>query len=239
MKKICLSGLVVLFLIIAPITADICNPIPSTKFCVVDAPTAYTYHGIPFKLTISSNGRPGYLLRSVAGGSDSILMDNYTATKVHFLDQAERATGSPNGYHAGKIVIHYQDGTSDSVDLIIGKNIAEWAYDRPEVQSQLTHSKITPAYSYQSKYDSANTYSAHLFYSSIDTAPKPIDRIELRNTATGNTLDLGIQAITLESGSEETIVPLCPAGTPFDPTVYSQNTPQSNPGILLREMLWI
>ncbi|MFA5266868.1 MAG: hypothetical protein WC379_02775 [Methanoregula sp.] len=182
-----------------PKQSGICNPFQNSDFCTVNNTIDYSYNDIPFKILTPANGRPGYLLRSVAGGSDNILMDNYTATKVHFLDQAERATGSPNGYNAGKILVYYQDGTSDSVDLIIGKNIAEWAYDRPEVQSQLTHSKITPAYSYQSKYDSAYTYRAHLFYSSIDTAPKPIDRIELRNTATGNALDLGIQAITLES----------------------------------------
>jgi len=50
MKKLWFCGFVVLFLIIAPVAADICTPIPNTGFCTVDGTTKYTYNEIPSHL---------------------------------------------------------------------------------------------------------------------------------------------------------------------------------------------
>ena len=64
-------------------------------------------------------------------------MDGVTTQKIHFIDIAAVAVTSPNGQNVGKSWYITEDGTSDSVDLIMGVNIAEWAYNRPEVQSSL------------------------------------------------------------------------------------------------------
>ena len=61
----------------------------------------------------------------------------------------------------------------------MGENVAEWAYDRPDVQGTLQHPKIPAAYSWNSVTDSAYYYQGHMFYTSIDTEQKDIDRIEL------------------------------------------------------------
>jgi len=193
-----------LFLFIAPVAADICTPISNTNFCTVEGTTKYTYKGIPFSFTIFNNGAPDYLLAAAPGATITLPMNGYTATKIHFLENAGSALRSPNGYNVGKIVVFYQDGTSDSLDLIIGVNIAEFHYDRPDFQSELAHKKITPAYSYPYKDYSSPTYNGHFFYTSINTATKPIDRIELQNTAT--VVGVGIDAITLESSQNQSTV---------------------------------
>jgi len=217
MRNVCLFGLVLLFLIFAPVSADICNPIPDTNFCTIPGTSTSTYNGIPFTFSIQSNGAPIYLLYTSPGVTDSFPLNGYTAAKINFLDHAGNAASTPNGYNAGRIVVYYQDGTSDSVDLIIGVNIAEWAYDRPEVQSVLAHSKIASAYSYPTNYGSAYTYNAHFFYTSINTASKPIDRIELQNTAG---VHLAIDAITFESAQPLVAnLEIYPADDPT-PTTY-------------------
>ena len=222
MKKWWLSGLALLILIIVPVTADMCNPVPNTDFCTVSGTTAYTYKGIPFAFTILSNTAPDYLLVTSPGATDSRPMNGSTAAKIHFLDHAGVATYTSDGYHAGKIVVDYKDGTNDSVDLIIGVNIAEFAYDRPDLQSVLAHTKIPPAYSYSTNYDSAYPFKGHFFYSSITAAPKPIDRIELRNTA--NVVWLAIDAITLETvKNPPTVVASEATPTSFKPVPTSDS----------------
>jgi len=233
MKKLWFCGFVVLFLIIAPVAADICTPIPNTGFCTVDGTTKYTYNEIPFTFTIFSNGVPDYLLYTAPGVTDTRLMNGYTATKIYFLDHAGKAIWSPTGYNAGKIAVYYKDGTFESVDLIIGGNIAEWAYDRPGAVS--AHYKVPPAYSYPTNYESSYTYNAHFFYSSIITAPKPIDRIELQNTATARGVYLAIDAITLESAQNQPPVAAfegTPASTTSAPITISTvgQLPSTNSG---------
>ena len=120
MKKLWFCGFVVLFLIIAPVTAVTCNPVPNTGFCTVSGTTKYTYNGIPFSFRIFNNGAPDYLLASGPGVTETYQMNGDTATKIHFLENAGSALQIPNGYKAGKILVFYRDGTSDSTDLIMG-----------------------------------------------------------------------------------------------------------------------
>lgn len=219
-NKMYLSVLVVLFLLITPVAADICDPIPDTQYCVVTNTTLslaynsdtmprthfgtgdytiidHTFHEIPFKIFFTFHTlRPGYILYAIPGESENYRLEGYTATKIHVIHHAEGATVSTDGTVVGKIIVHYQDNTSNRIELIMGENIAEWAYNRHELQHSLAHNKIPPAYSFPTNFDSAHNYDAHLFYSSIDTASKPIDRIELQNS---DSIWLDIDAITLES----------------------------------------
>ena len=120
MKKLWMCVFIILFLIIAPVAADICTPISNTNFCTVEGTTKYTYNGIPFSFTIFNNGAPDYLLASGPGVTETYQMNGDTATKIHFLENAGSALQIPNGYKAGKILVFYRDGTSDSTDLIMG-----------------------------------------------------------------------------------------------------------------------
>lgn len=139
--------------------------------------TSYTYNGIPFEVD-------GVDL--VARKSSSIFvpvetrdLSGYTADKVHIIEHAGWATSVPNGVTVGNINVFYEDGTSDSIDLITGTNIAEWAYDRPEVQCCLAHDKLPPAYSWWTNLGSSSYYWGHSFYVSIDTQERPLDYFEL------------------------------------------------------------
>ncbi len=146
---------------------------------------------------------------------DNIDLSDYTANRIHIIEHAGWATNVPNGVVVGNINVFYEDGTSDSIDLVVGVNIAEWAYDRPENQCCLAHAKVPPAYSFWTSLDSDYYYWGHLFYVSIDTEDKPLDYLELVLDPTSYTgqpscpescefgtpadwFGIGISAITIE-----------------------------------------
>ncbi len=122
-----------------------------------------------------------------------------SARAVHVLEFAGWSTAVPDGTKVAHIDVWYQDGGSETVDLIIGSNIAEWAYDRPEVQSDLRHSKVTPAYSWPTTTSSGNEYEGHYFHAKVDTDPKrPLDRLDLVLDPIEQKVQVEIRAVTLE-----------------------------------------
>jgi len=187
-----------LAVLIPCVGAAICELVPGTNYCTVNGPQVYTYNEIPFSIASQPAGNPIEILNS--GSPSSLTLNGQTTTKIHFLETAANALTTPNGYNTGQITVFYQDGTSSSVDLIIGVNIAEWAYDRPENQQYLAHNKITPAYSWMTNIDSAFSYDGHAFYISIDTLSKPIDRITISQY--GGVVNV-IYAITLETANNQ------------------------------------
>jgi len=155
--------------------------------------TAHTYNGIDFQVE-------GVALKANAGQTaDSISLQGKTARAVHVLEFAGWSTGLSDNTLVGHINVWYEDGTVETTDLVMGVNIAEWAYDRPEIQSQLRHSKVTPAYSWPSTTSSSSGYEGHYFYAKVDTDPsKPLDRLELALDSDEPQLQIEIRAITLE-----------------------------------------
>jgi hypothetical protein len=154
--------------------------------------TAHNYNGIDFQVE-------GVALKANAEQTiDSISLQGRCARAVHVLEFAGWSTGLSDNTVVGQINVWYEDGSVESTDLIMGVNIAEWAYDRSEVQSQLKHSKVTPAYSWPSTASSANGYEGHYFYAKVDTDPsKPLDRLELVLDSDEPQLQIEIRAITL------------------------------------------
>lgn len=192
-----------------------------------DGDSIITYDGIPFDL----DGTDLSVLNtgSEFGGTpefrpiDTIDLSGYIADSIHLLEAAAFATNVPNGVTVGTIKVYYDDGSFDAIELIMGLNIAEWAYDRPENQCCLAHNKVTPAYSDLTNIDSQYDYLAHLFYVYIDTQDKPLDYLELslhEASYTGqpdcpqdcvyyhgleNWFEINIDAITIESSVEPII----------------------------------
>ena len=175
--------------------------------------TPHVYNGIPFEV-----GAVGPNVVHYEGGfvpSDTLDLTGYRAQKIHVIQYCYFATNVSDGVTVGQINIHYADTTLNSLDLVIGQNTAEWAYDRPEVQHCLQHTKIPPAYSFLTNKDSEFYYWAHFFYVSVTTLPKAIDYLELvldpgsytgqpDGCDSGSWFGISINAITLEV--EKTLV---------------------------------
>ena len=173
----------------------------STFYPLGTSDIAHTYNNIPFQVW----GSAGLYVQKNPddsdndADSDTYEVNGYNANKVHFIQGSIWSADLVDGTPVGKINACYEDTTCDSVDLIIGVNTAEWAYDCPGVQVQ--HTKIPPAYS--------DTFEgcpdmAHYFYTSVDTDPaKNLTSIELTfDSSTSDDRDqLGITiiAITVET----------------------------------------
>jgi hypothetical protein len=94
-------------------------------------------------------------------------LSGYIANKIHIIQASCWADNVPDNVVVGQIRVYYMDGTFSSLDLICGVNTAEWAYDRPELQLYLQHTKIPPAFSYWCT--DSDSYWGHRFYVVIDT----------------------------------------------------------------------
>jgi len=180
------------------------------------------YNGIPFK-----EGTELMVERTDFSfiPTDSLYLSGHIASEIHLIVSAAVATNVPNGVTVGSVAAYYEDGTSDSIDLIMGENIAEWAYDRPENQCCLAHNKITPAFSYWTNLgsESYSYYYSHHFYVSIETKDIPLHHIELslnESSYTGqpdcpdlctyyhgleNWFAINVHSVTLESNSCEVL----------------------------------
>jgi hypothetical protein len=174
---------------------------------------SYNYGDIPFKaekVTIS----PSFYV-SANQPKDEFGLEGYSAKAIHILVHSGNSLSVPDNVRVGLINAYYKDGTFESLDLKMGVNIAEWAYDRPEVQTDLRHSKVKPAYSWSTTLSSASQYSGHEFYVRLDTNPnKPLDHLELIIDPSGQDYNppsypsrliaVAISAITLERAGCDT-----------------------------------
>lgn len=131
--------------------------------------------------------------------SSSIDLQGLSGRAVHILEFAGWSTGLSDGTKVAQINVLYQDGGLESADLVMGSNIAEWAYDRQEIQSDLRHSKVTPAYSWSTSVSSAYPYEGHYFYVKVDTDPeRTLDRLELVREPLEGKTQIEIRAVTVE-----------------------------------------
>jgi len=129
-----------------------------------------------------------------------------TAKTLHVLQCCAWADNVPDGVPAGHLTVFYQDGSKSSLDLIVGVNTAEWSYDCPCLEGCLQHTKVPPAFSY----DTGEGYDGHHFYVSIPLEEKPLDRLELaldpasytdqgyHGCALAENFGVGITAVTIE-----------------------------------------
>ena len=115
-----------------------------------DPDTYFYYNGIPFDLDDGEGLTVEHRSGEIHEPLDSLNLSFYgnpIVSHIHILQTCFYATSAPDGAIVGQLIAWYTDGTQDSSDLIIGINTAEWAYDRPENQTYLNHTKVPPAYS--------------------------------------------------------------------------------------------
>lgn len=147
-----------------------------TEYVPIGKATSCEYAGIPFEIS-------GVSLRvehsNVFVEKSTIDLPAYTAKAIHMMVAAGYSDNIPDGVVVAHVNVYYQDSSSDSLDLVMGVNIAEWAYDRPEIQPYLQHSKVPAAYSVETTLSSNYVYMGHWFYVVLNTQLKPLDYLEL------------------------------------------------------------
>jgi hypothetical protein len=157
----------------------------------------HKYEDIPFEVNRAS------IMVDGRRQKDVLSLGGISANAIHILEFAANSLSIPNNVQIGVIRAYYMDGTYEQLDLKMGFNIAEWAYDRPEAQKDLKHNKAIPAYSWPTALDSAAQYCGHGFYvKMITNRITPLDHIELilcrdlQNNASPPCI--AIKAVTLE-----------------------------------------
>jgi hypothetical protein len=138
----------------------------------------HVYAGVPFEIWgvwLDSKHAEGEFTPLASAD----LSSHGTAKALHLIQYCAWADNVPDGVPAGHVTVYYEDGSTSSLDLIVGVNTAEWSYDNPGLEGYLQHTKVTPAYSSSAWDDTYGEYTGHLFYASIALDAKPLDRVEL------------------------------------------------------------
>jgi hypothetical protein len=220
-NRITRAILVVSFLLVGSASTALSS---STYFVPLGDGISFTYNDIPFELEGADLEVKNTSFDFVP--TQSIDLSGYTTEKIHIIEFAAWADNVPDGVVVGHIKVHYADGSSETLDLVVGVNIAEWAYDRPEIQPYLQHTKVPPAYSDWTNSDSAYYYWGHNFYVQITTQEKPLDSLELilnpisytgqtyYGYASADWFGIGISAITLQAPAEEVSIDIKPTSCP-------------------------
>jgi len=155
----------------------------NSKYSTIGTGVSHEYNGIPFEIYAIDGFSVYHIVNDTIDQTKYISTYNfpYKVDKIHFIIQGAYALHVPNNVIVGNINAYYSDGSSqESLNLISGVNIAEWAYDRAENQELLKHSKIQSAYSFKTYVDSSYSYFGHFFYVSLDVDDsKSLSKLEL------------------------------------------------------------
>jgi len=167
-------GIAIVLLALLPVLVSSSCPSLSDRFITIGTGTAHTYKAVSFQIG-------GVYVRAdnYAQTQNTIRLPGTTANRIHVIETSGYAANVPNGVVAGHIVVLYEDGTSEKLDLIVGENTAEWAYGRKELQCCIRHAGVSPAYSWWTDMDSDDGYWGHSYYVSIDLEPKRLDSLQL------------------------------------------------------------
>jgi hypothetical protein len=127
---------------------------------------------------------------------------------VYMATQSAWSPDLPDGVKVGEVIFDYEEGgPSSSLDLIMGENIAEWSWERPELNP--SHSMPQIIWSSPTTLGSSQEYMGHTYAASIrlDTT-RTLSRIRL-NVVDANSLmtyrnppstwiGVAVMALTLE-----------------------------------------
>jgi len=178
-------------------------------------PTSEVPFVIGNKIIILNGGR--------VTGMPSAKIDVYEgATKIYFLGQVAGWTGGAGsdaapGYKVASYVINFVDGTSQTVDLILGDNIDEWSWHcystsgdiTQEVMSGPNHRQFDPT---TGEYVYSGFWHLDMLTITLDT-PKIVTTIDFIDE--GNNPAPVLFAITVEFESQAIQLPLVPYAPPW------------------------
>jgi hypothetical protein len=199
---------------------------PEKYLCLPNGSVYYSLNGTPF---MGSNGPLIFLATYTSTGDrKEIPLTGITAKKAHFLVFAGCSPDVPNR-HVGTITMLYKDGTTNQLELTMGTNVAEWAYDRPELQGHILHSKVPSGYDFSTTAGSNYQYNGHFFYVSIDLQEKELTSMALSMDSDMHQqgdryFDLNIAGMTLELKSSLSIENLNINPNPFNTYITPYKT---------------
>ena len=167
-------GTAIVLIALLPVLLSSSCPSLSDPFITIGTGTAHTYKAVSFEIG-------GVYVRAdnYRQTRNTVPLLGMIANRIHIIETSGYAANVPNGVVAGHIVVLYEDGTSKTLDLVVGENTAEWAYDRKEQQCCIRHARVSPAYSWWTDMGSSSDYWGRSYYVSIDLAPKRLDSLQL------------------------------------------------------------
>ena len=188
------------FIILAVIFAMSISNAYSDFFTVGGTPD-YSYNDIPFyygmyKMVYNILPDQSHFIEDIH------LPSKCYSDKIHMVASASWSVDIPNGVTIGYVYGYYTDSSYDLMSLIMGYNIAEWSYERPENLPYNQHTMPPSAWSEWTNEASAYWYKSNAFYSMLDTNPtKELVYLQLRlneGYAADRLLGIHLASVTIE-----------------------------------------
>ncbi|MHC9540481.1 MAG: FlgD immunoglobulin-like domain containing protein [Vulcanimicrobiota bacterium] len=202
---------------------------PDKYLCFPPGSIYYGLNEIPYMTSSVPFSVPLMFLSTQADNGDrkELPLSGISAKKAHFIVFAGCSTDVPDR-HVGTITMSYADGTTNQLELTMGTNVAEWAYDRPELQGHILHSKVPSGYDRTTSQDSNYEYTAHFYYVSIDLQPTELTSMALSmdndmHQQGDGYFDLIIMSMTLEIVSDLSIENAKATPEKFTPSKKGEN----------------
>jgi hypothetical protein len=147
----------------------------------VSLPSLETKENIPFAVDdlrpSDSSGKT--VLTAASAEGDTLAVVSTLAYSTHLADETPVA----------RLVIHTTDGRVIERDLLAGRDTAEWAHERPDVQSSVGH-RLAPVFaSYPG--DERNSFPAYRYWTRVPLGGRvSLDRIEVTGPTAPATLQI-------------------------------------------------
>ena len=182
---------------------------------VFTEPTSGVTFVIGGKIIILNGGR-------VTGMPSASISVYEGATKIYFLGQVAGWTGGAGsdtipGYKVASYVINFADGTSQTVDLILGDNIDEWSWHCYSTSGDITQEVMTGPN--HRRFDTKTGEYVYWGFWHLDMLTIALDTPKLVTTIDfideGNNPAPVLFAITVEFQSQAMQLPLVPYAPPW------------------------
>ncbi|MBM2812852.1 MAG: hypothetical protein HW416_3611, partial [Chloroflexi bacterium] len=179
--------------------ADLAN----VRYLVYPAqpPALPSYSHVPFDpdrpLAVAS--------RASLGDGDSYSFGGAVAHRLQIVAALTHSIDVPHGEVVAEVRVMGQDGTTAAIPLRAGRDVAEWAYDRPDVVSRVKHERAeTIAFRRPDVFPiDGSRYDRYLFYSERDLpAAMQVDRVSVHYVHPEGEIEVyGIGLFNFETGA--------------------------------------
>ncbi len=125
------------------------------------------------------------------------------ANEVHLVSQLGNSVPIPNGTAVAHVTVGFADGSTESLEILAGRDVSEWAYDRPDVTRTAAHARARIFDTF-----SAGDFLGHDFLA-IRPLRKtaPIDHLRVEWTGPDGA-GLQVNRVTLFDRATDTSVPI-------------------------------